>query len=424
MANGSDDRRRAARLLIRVEDGAFASRLLAAGSSPGVRARVLGVLRWRRAIDHVLKAWSKRPLDRLDPEILVVLRLGLFDIRWLGVPAPVATDAAVRLARRLGKSSAAGLVNAVLRRAASSSRPDSGPPDLEWSHPAWLWQRWRDAFGAEAAASAMAAAQRPAPPWVWFADAAQRNGLARSGTVLEAHPWCPETWTVAGEPPAVMDQVAAGRVFVQDPSSQLVARLAVAAGSGRGRAVDLCAAPGGKTALLDSLGSWQPLVAADLSPTKAVRLGRRVDTPLIVACDAARPPFVRQRWDLVLLDAPCSGTGTFRRHPELKWRLAPDAIAAAADRQRPLVAAAIGLLAAGGVLVYATCSLEPEENEALLDELPDHMEVLDLTEHLPPGLPWIATVAGGVRILPHEWGDGFTIHALRRLDRAPDSGNR
>jgi 16S rRNA (cytosine967-C5)-methyltransferase len=211
-----------------------------------------------------------------------------------------------------------------------------------------------------------------------------------------------------------MSRVADGTAVVQDPSSQLVARLAVAVTGGVGRAVDLCAAPGGKTALLETLGAWRLLAAADVILAKAARLARRFERPPVVVADAERPPFIRRGWDLALLDAPCSGTGTFRRHPELKWRLQPEDIDAAAARQRSLVQAALELLAPGGVLVYATCSVEPEENEAHVAELPDSIECVDLAEHLPDGLPWIPTEAGGVRILPHEWGDGFTVHALRR----------
>ena len=116
----------------------------------------------------------------------------------------------------------------------------------------------------------------------------------------------------------------------------------------------------------------------------------------------------------MLLDAPCSGTGTFRRHPELKWRLTPESIADAAAHQRPMIDAALDLLAPGGVLVYATCSVEPEENEAHFRDVPEGFEHRFLEDLLPAGMPWTETDAGGVRILPHEDGDGFTVHAWTR----------
>lgn len=414
MAKSSGERLRAARLLIRVEDGAFAGRLLDGESSPGVRTRLFGVLRWQRRIDHCLKPFLKRPLAKLDPEVRAVLRLGCFEGNLLGVPAPVATDAMVRLIRELRKASASGMVNAVLRRAVNAEAPDGSPPDLEWSHPEWVWRRWSAAFGPDEAAPAMAAAQEPAPPWVWFADDADRLAAIRDGALLHAHPWCPGAWTAEDGRSALMARVADGAAVVQDPSSQLVARLAVLVTGGRGRAVDLCAAPGGKTALMDHLGDWVLLVAGDRSPAKARRLGRRIDPTPVVAADAIRPAVVKAAWDLVLLDAPCSGTGTFRRHPELKWRLTPEAIDDVAVVQRQMIDAAAGLLAPGGVMVYATCSVEPEENEAHFEAVPEGFERVSLSEHLPSGVPWRETAAGGIRILPHEFGDGFTVHAIRR----------
>ena len=413
MAKSSGDRHRSARLLIRVEEGAFASRLLERETSPGVRARVMGVLRWQRSLDHLLKPCLKRPIARLDPEVRAALRMGCFEMHQLGVPAPVATDSMVRLTRRLGKSSAAGMVNAVLRRVAAGDEP-SATPDLRWSHPEWLWRRWSEFFGAESAESAMAAATEPAQPWVWFVHNRSSSGLEDGGVVLEPHPWCPEAWTAVEGRPELMKQVQQGGVVVQDPSSQIVARIAVAATDPSGRAADLCAAPGGKTALLRKLGSWDLLVAGDVSPAKALRLRHRLGEVPVVVGDAGRPPLSPGAWDLVLLDAPCSGTGTLRRHPELKWRLTLESIAEAAVNQRLMIDAARDLLAPGGVFVYATCSVEPEENEWHFENLTEGFERLPLDNHLPAGMPWSETTAGGVRILPHEHGDGFTVHAMRR----------
>jgi 16S rRNA (cytosine967-C5)-methyltransferase len=424
VVNGSGERQRAARVLIRVGGGAFASPLLAGDRSPGVRARVLGVLRWQRTIDQALRQRATRPLHALDAEVLIALRLGLFEAWWLGVPAAVATDAMVRLVRRLGKGSAAGFINAVLRRAVSEGRPSEATPDVEWSHPEWIWRRWNRAFGRSAAVGAMAAGQAPAPPWVWFPVDADLDEHVASGVDLEAHPWCADAWTSTAQPSRLMALVAAGRAVVQDPSSQLVARLAAAVAGGAGRAVDLCAAPGGKTALIGRLGRWHRLVAAEVDPFKAARLAERLASVPVVVADARRPALVANSWDLVLLDAPCTGTGTFRRHPELKWRLRSRAVCDAADRQRPMIDAAAGLVAPGGVLVYATCSIEPEENEAHFESTPKGFERAPMEENLPTGVPWLPTTAGGVRILPHEWGDGFTVHAVRRPKRASDSGDR
>lgn len=415
MAKVSDDRRRAARFLIRVEDGAFASRLLDRDASPGVRVRVLGVLRWQRRLDHRLGPFLKRPLARLDPEVRAVLRIGCFEGTELGVPGPVATDAMVRLVRRLRKASAAGMVNAVLRRALAAPDGDDAPPDLRWSHPRWLWRRWSSNMGAAVAEKAMAAAQEPASPWVWFVSDDARSAVEGSGGTLGSHPWCPGAWTATDGRSELMAEVARGGAVVQDPSSQIVARIAASTVGGHGFAADLCAAPGGKTALLERLGEWDRFVAGDRSIAKANRLHRRLQGVPVFAADASSPALIGGAWDLVLLDAPCSGTGTFRRHPELKWRLGAEAIAEAAVHQLPMIAAAKGLLAPDGVLVYATCSVEPEENEEHFEIVPAGFERLAVGGFLPAGLPWTETAAEGVRIMPHEHGDGFTIHALRRM---------
>jgi 16S rRNA (cytosine967-C5)-methyltransferase len=249
---------------------------------------------------------------------------------------------------------------------------------------------------------------------VWFDSPESRTAVESSSIDLQSHPWCPGAWTTTASTSELLRRVADGGVVIQDPSSQIVARIADHAAAGRRHAVDLCAAPGGKTALLRRLGDWNLLVAAELNPAKAGRLrGRLKQTPVIVG-DASRPPLERDTWDLVLLDAPCSGSGTFRRHPELKWRLTSRSITESAHLQRPMIEACFGLLAPGGVLVYATCSVEPEENEAHFNELPAGHELVPPDPLLPAGLPWIDTKAGGARILPHEHGDGFTVHLLRR----------
>lgn len=421
--SSSADRRRAALLLARVEGGAFASRLLERVPEAGVRVRVLGVLRWLRRLDQVLGAVVQRPLDRLDPEVRVVLRMGLFEATCLGVPAPVATDAAVRLVRRLGKSSAAGMVNAVLRRAGARWEDvgRSASPDLRLSHPRWLYERWCSVFGKAAAARVMEVGQEPADLWVWWAreDAARRAEV--DGVILVPHPWCPGAWKAPADAPVLARAVARGDAYAQDPSSQLVAHVAAKLGGTTQAAtlLDLCAAPGGKTALALRLRHWQVVAAGDLRLGRLRLLEATVDRlgggALVAVADAERPPFVQQAWGVVVIDAPCSGTGTLRRHPELRWRLKPEAISELAVRQAAMIAAALALVAPGGVLLYSTCSVEPEENEGLFKEVPAGWVVEPLEPVLPPGTPAIPTAAGGITILPTPVNDGFTLHALRRV---------
>ncbi len=421
MARASADRQHAARLLIRVESGAFASRLLGDRAGPGVRVRVLGVLRWQRLLDHVLERFSRRPLPRLDPEVRVALRLGLFERAQIELPAAVAVDGAVRLIRELGHTSATGLVNAVLRRATAAweEMTTEQSDDLRWSHPSWLAERWRATLGEEAAGAAMAAAQRPAPVWVWFADPETRKRLEGESVALRPHPWCPGAWAPREEIGPVLSAVGRREAYVQDPSSQLVAHVGAGLAGEEAAFVDLCAAPGGKAALMVRLRPWRSAVALDLSPLRLRLLGplaARLGGPWMAAADAGRPPLRERAWELVVLDAPCTGTGTLRRHPELKWRLTPQAIVDLAVTQARLLTSAVELVAPGGVLLYATCSLEPEENEAHFEHLPEGFVAEPLGGVLPSGVVTVPTAAGGVRLPTSRDGDGFTVHALRRVD--------
>ena len=407
-------------MLMRVEDGAFSSRLLSAGAEPAARVRVLEVLRSMRALDAVLQPRCRRKLEKLDPEVRAALRIGLAETVRLDFPPALATDGAVRLVRRLGRSSASSMVNAVLRKATADwceVMPRSSI-DVRLAHPEWLYRRWAEAFGGEAAEAAMASAQEPAVTWAWFLDDLARDQLRDRGVVLERHPWCQGAWRAPEDTRSLVEAVSRGTAYAQDPSSQLVAQVATSLARDGAGFVDLCAAPGGKTALMLRLHDWGSNAAADLR-LKRVRLMEplieRVGGSVTVAADALCPPFAVGVWDLVLLDAPCTGTGTFRRHPELKWRLSPESVLELVVKQQDLFASAVTLVAPGGILLYTTCSVEPEENEGVMRDLPSGFEVENLEPHVPAGVPWIPTSAGGIRILPNPDGDGFTMHAVRRV---------
>jgi 16S rRNA (cytosine967-C5)-methyltransferase len=415
----SADRLTAARLLMRVESGAFSSRLLSRSGDAGVRARVFGVLRWMRTLDVVIEPLCRRPLVSLDPEVRAALRLGLFEAMHMDRPPALATDGAVRLVRRLGRSSASGMVNAVLRRATAGWRETlaGAEIDVRLSHPNWLYERWRQNFGADAAEQSLIAAQDPAKTWVWFRGDVPRNSLREDGVTLFAHPWCPGAWTVLSNPGRLIEEVVAGNAYAQDPSSQLVAHVARALAPDADSCLDLCAAPGGKTALLTHLRKWPVAVAMDIQLTRTrlmLPLLAGLDGSLVVTADATMAPFQPRSWDLVLLDAPCTGTGTFRRHPELKWRLRPKNIEEMSSRQRLLLDSGLGMLAPGGTLLYSTCSVEPEENEGVVAGLPGGFLGVEIAELLPEKVPFRSTAGKGVRIMPGLDGDGFTMHAVRR----------
>ncbi len=412
----SDERQRACLNLIRVESGAFAARLLGKSSHRGVRTRVLGVLRWQRLLDVVLEGRLSRPLAKLDSEVRNVLRLGLFEASLLDIPRAVATDQAVRLTSRLGKKSAAGMVNAVLRRATGdwSKYLETAPPDVAYSHPEWLYDRWCANFGHTEAEHSMQSNQKPAPLCFWFASEAYQ-AEALSNFEITPHPWCTGAWTTENDAPGIIAMIKDHKAYAQDASSQLVARLAARLAGPSPRVADLCAAPGGKTALLSTLTSPSILVAADLRPMRAQLvkgLVSRFGPATVLVADATAPPLQESSWDIVLLDAPCSGTGTLRRHPELRWRLKESSISELSLLQSKLLEAASKLVVQGGLLLYSTCSIEPEENEALINET--NLEFEDLKAVMPDNAEWRPTEAGGARILPNDDADGFTIHALRR----------
>ncbi len=377
------------------------------------------MLRWLRVIDASIEGAARRPILSLDPEIRTSLRIGVFEATSLGVPPAVAGDAAVHLVRKLGNGRATGLVNAVMRRAPAHwyRLVSAADPAFAYSHPDWIWKRWKAAFGEEQAALAMEAAQNPAPIWVWFPDEESHAEILRRAIELVPHPWMTGAWRSQGA--QLIEAIREGLVRVQDPASQLVAWLAVELGATGSRLLDLCSAPGGKTALATRSGDWSRVVASDISLSRLLRSQK----PLCAATtsfdrfvqDAAYPALRGEFWDLVMLDAPCTGTGTFRRHPELRWRLHPGDVVERASLQSRLLSTAAEMVAPNGVLLYSTCSVEPEENEDLFIRLPTGFEVVELGLRLPAGTPSTETCAGGVCLLPGEDNDGFTMHAIRRV---------
>jgi 16S rRNA (cytosine967-C5)-methyltransferase len=397
--------------LARVEGrGAHAARLLSR-AVPAERELVLGVLRWQLTLDHLLARHLRQPLATLDDQVRAALRVGLYEARRMRTPAPVAVAEAVRVAKALAPR-AAGLVNAVLRRAVEERWPDPADPDvplsLRTSHPEWLVRRWVALLGEREAAAALAADQEPAPLCLLVA-VSDRERLSAAGCDLRPHPLVPGVLAVAGGAEAAVAALRAGDAYAIDPAAVAVARLLPPAD---GLAVDLAAAPGGKSLVLASERPAIRLLAFDRSTSRMLlmrgNLARLARRPGLVVADAAAAPLRPGSCRAVLLDAPCSGTGTLRRHPEIRWRLQPTDLAGLSGGQHRLAEAAAALLAPGGVLLYATCSLEPEENAAVLAGL--GLEALPVTTDLPVHeLP-----SGGVVIPPGAAGDGFTVHLLRR----------
>jgi 16S rRNA (cytosine967-C5)-methyltransferase len=353
---------------------------------------VMGVLRWRGELDFRIERLSSKRMDYFDPEVATVLRMGVYQIRFLAkIPKSAAVNEAVELAKFAHKRSATGLVNAVLRkcqrpqRIGRSQRADTEVQlDKDWiggacrSLPEWLRERWARNFGREGmTALAVASVQIP-PTCLRVAGAddreAIREELQEQG--IEVRPGKFAASALVVERGNVRDAraVREGRAVIQDEASQLVASL-VAPRAGD-RVLDLCAAPGIKTGQLAMGQGRGLLVSCDLSARRLRMMPKLLPKTLPedlrlerVRLDAARPLPFRCQFDRILVDAPCSGTGTLARNPEIKTRLEPQDLPRLAALQSQILANALDVLAPHGRLVYATCSLEPEENEQVVERL-------------------------------------------------------
>jgi 16S rRNA (cytosine967-C5)-methyltransferase len=355
-----------------------------------------GVQRWRGAIDHVIADVARRPIRKLDREIVEILRIGIYQLLHLErVPAAAVVDDAVDLARRAGKKSAAGFVNAVLRTVSRRrrqlplpARPGAEAPrraQIEYltialSHPQWLVERWLDRLGFDATERWLQFDNTAAPLTVranrlrMSPDELARR-LADAGVRVHPARYAPGAFVVdEGNPlrdEGAASLFASGAFVVQDEASQLVALLANARPGMQ--VFDACASPGGKTtAMAAAMEGRGRLVAADVRDRRIQLLRTTValsgaPNVEIVQADLLQPlPFSR-RFDLVLVDAPCSGLGTLRRDPDIKWRRGADDLPALAAAQLTMLQHAADAVAPGGRLVYATCSSEPEENEGVVD---------------------------------------------------------
>jgi 16S rRNA (cytosine967-C5)-methyltransferase len=411
-------------------DEALADNKSLAALAPRDRAftRLLAVTVLRRLgqIDALVGHCLDRPLKPRFAEVRGLLRLGAAQLAFLGTPAHAAVSTTLALARGPRLAGHKGLINAVLRRLAREGPTLVADQDAaRLDTPRWLWNSWTAAYG-EATARAIAEAHLHDPPLdltlksgpgareereAW----AQRLGASvlPNGS-LRLAPGAGEVARLAG--------YAEGAWWVQDAAAALPARL-LGEVAGR-RVIDLCAAPGGKSAQLAAAGA--DLVAVDAAPERLARLRGNLDrlglAAETVAADAAEWRPVRPA-EAVLLDAPCSGTGTLRRHPDIAHLKKPADIEALARLQDRLLAAAAGMLAPGGTLVYAACSLQPEEGPARIAALLGSGAPLERVAVAPAELdvgPEMIDADGDLRTLPCHWSehggvDGFYACRLRRI---------
>ncbi len=389
-----------------------------------------GTLRAQGTLDEIISACVNRDLSTVDGAVLDLLRLGAYQALRTRIPPHAAVATTVDLARMTGNGRAAGFVNAVLRRIVAADwnawtdrlARDASPLRrlaLRTAHPEWIAQAFADALGgdlAETAAALAADDARPQTHLVAWPGLIDRDSLAAlSGG--DPGPWSPFAVRMAGGDPGALDAVRRGRAAVQDEGSQLCAlALADTPIDGRDeRWLDLCAGPGGKTALLAALATQRgaTVTANELHPHRA-ELVRKATSPWPVEVhvgDARTFARIDGGYDRVLVDAPCTGLGALRRRPEARWRRTPDDLADLAALQRELLDAALRLTRPGGVVVYATCSPHLAETTQIVEE----RELIDARAAFPGAMQLGDGPA--VQLWPHRHGTDAMFCAILRNGR-------
>jgi 16S rRNA (cytosine967-C5)-methyltransferase len=337
-------------------------------------ALVLGTLRWQIQLDGLIRPLLKHPKAKLDTEVLIALRLGAFQLMHLDrIPAHAAIDESVELAKQAGHRFASGMVNAVLRKiAGEASRgraaefPIPNEPNPLEAYPAWMVERWTDFYGIVSARAICTHGQNPPSLALRIGDPSVEQELAANGIRLEPGELLSAARIIASGDVTATGAIREGRARIQDEGSQLVAELAP-----RGNAIlDCCAAPGGKTLILAERNPAARIVACEANPQRAAQLRKRLE-PLGDRVEYRQADATQlseeSAYDLVLADVPCSGTGTLGRNPEIRHRLLPDELARQAERQKAILRTALRAVRPGGYAIYSTCSLEPEENERVVE---------------------------------------------------------
>jgi 16S rRNA (cytosine967-C5)-methyltransferase len=406
-------------------------------------ALVMGVLRWQIALDARVRSFLQRPEQRLAEPVAIALRMGAFQLLHLErIPAHAALSESVELCRAAGEPHATGMVNAVLRKVAatkpmSQKRDPSTSSGQAMGHPAKPTSQSRDPSAGSG--QVVGHPERTAPLYESVAAFAERLGHPR---------WMVERWVAEYGRDAALKiceadqkEPAAGGMFSEsggdlphmDDGSRLVAEIAAAAMPGAKRVWDCCAAPGGKTLILARrLGSAE-MVASDVSVKRLAQSEARLrryayaERVQFEVADAIDAKGVEGSFDLILCDAPCSGTGTLAGNPEIRHRLRVEELARQAERQTAILKGALKRLAPGGRLVYSTCSLEPEEGERVVEAVvggggvrwvPVEGLIVELGEQgiLLHGVELDSAVReGALRTLPGVHGcDGFYAVVLER----------
>lgn len=334
-----------------------------------VTTLVMGTLRWQMKLDAEIRTLLSRPEAKLAPTVQTALRLGAFQLQNLDrIPAHAAIGESVELAKRAGESFAAGMVNAVLRKLARTPRAGSGRQTIadQFAHPRWLVERWSRFYGNDITRGICAFDQEPAGISLRLVHPEAERSLADGGVELIPGEFLAAARRVVRGDVVRSEAFRRGWVRIQDEGSQLVAELA-----GRGRNIlDTCAAPGGKTAILAERNPESAIAAFDVSKRRLDGMRRSASGESITfAVRDATTMRLRPEYDLILCDVPCTGTGTIGRNPEIRFRVNDEEIARQRERQVAILSRGLEGLAPGGRMIYSTCSLEPEENEAVVSEV-------------------------------------------------------
>jgi 16S rRNA (cytosine967-C5)-methyltransferase len=412
----------------------------------------LGVLRNQTFLDAHIEHFSGKEVKRLDLAVKIALRIGLYQLKFLTkIPARAAVNESVNLTYLAKKRSAAGFVNAVLRKSERDPLFDplkniTDPLQrlaVETSHPLWLLEKWQENFGIEETAK-LARVNNEAPLTAFRLTAKSSANvlteLQNEGAILSKSKIAPDAWRIAGGTQKLREFVAAGEIYLQDEASQLVAHAASLSISGNKRFLDVCAAPGSKTTQIANSKFQIPnksagdltqnlksetenlYVAGDFTAPR-IRILRETiakyapNRAEIVRYDATQSlPFASESFDCILVDAPCSGTGTIRHNPEIRWHLVKTDVAFLADKQLQILTNAAALVKAGGHLVYSTCSLEPEEGEKVIGQFLSQNADFEFVK-----LQLLERFANGqisARTFPQRDDiDGFFVTVIKRKDK-------
>jgi 16S rRNA (cytosine967-C5)-methyltransferase len=398
-------------------------------------ALVLGVLRWQIDLDRRIRPLLKHPNAKVDAEVLIALRIGAFQLLHMDrIPARAGIDESVELTKQAGHRFASGMVNAVLRKLAGS-RSEVGEQAIDEcgsGYPAWMVERWRNFYGEDASCAICRHGQEQPHLFVRLSGEDVERELAEEGVELTAGEFLVATRRVVAGDVTKTAAVRAGRVRIQDEGSQLIAEL-VARGQ---KILDCCAAPGGKTLILGERNPKSGIVACDGSHQRLGELRKRLEVlGERVECRLADVTHLEDEntFDVVLADVPCSGTGTLGRNPEIRHRLRAEDLPRQAQRQRAILASAVRAVQPGGFVLYSTCSLEPEENEKVIEAalsecaalklipMQGRLEALRaegiLTEAGAERLPGCITDQGALKLIPGVFQtDGF-FAALMEKER-------